>query len=83
MLDLPTAPIDQTAADVWRAFSEEESEACEEAWQKLPNDERIDSGEALLTGADDAHGHASHESQEDVVGVAIYKDRLYEVRNGH
>jgi hypothetical protein len=80
LLDLPTSPIDQSAADTWRAFTDEESVACEEAWQRLPRDQRLESGENVIAPretTDDAH--LGVDRDEDVVGVAIYKDRLYEV----
>lgn len=73
LLDLPTAPVSQGATDAWRAFSEEESAACEEAWQRLPKDEQHNTGEGLVIGPDDLG------EQADMVGVQIYKDKLYEV----
>ncbi|KAH7099022.1 DDHD domain-containing protein [Auriculariales sp. MPI-PUGE-AT-0066] len=74
LLDLPTAPIDQSAADTWRAFTEDESATCEEAWQRLPVDQRLESGENVIAPketSDDAHHEDDRE--EDAVGVAIYK----------
>ncbi|KZW00438.1 hypothetical protein EXIGLDRAFT_667492 [Exidia glandulosa HHB12029] len=75
LLDLPSAPVALSSADHWHAFSEEESAACEEAWMKLPDGLRLDSGDAN----DSPTSEDFAEQEDDVVGVAIYKDMLYEV----
>ncbi|EJD50770.1 hypothetical protein AURDEDRAFT_182151 [Auricularia subglabra TFB-10046 SS5] len=73
LLDLPTAPVTQTSSDAWRAFSEDESAACEAAWQRLPKDLQHNSGEDLAAiETDDS-------LEDDTVGVAIMRDRLFEV----
>lgn len=74
LLDLPTAPVTQGGTDAWRAFSPEESAACEEAWQRLPKDERHNTGEGLSAIVPD-----NGLDPADVVGVQIYNDKLYEV----
>lgn len=76
LLELPTAPVARSAGHHWHAFSEAESEECEDAWLQLPEECRLNSGEAY---DGPAAAEETEEDEEDVVGVAIYKDKLYEV----
>lgn len=73
LLDLPSAPVAVGHTDHWHAFTEDDSVACEDAWQQLPEEARLDSGDG-----DDSVDESFVEEEEDVVGVAIYKDKLYE-----
>ncbi|EJD52265.1 hypothetical protein AURDEDRAFT_181761 [Auricularia subglabra TFB-10046 SS5] len=75
LLNLPTAPVAQGSGHHWHAFTEAESEECEDAWLSLPEEARLNSGETYDGPAADE----MEEDEEDVVGVAIYKDKLYEV----
>ena len=76
LLDLPTAPVAKGSGNHWHSFTEEESAACEAAWLELPEECRLDSGE---TEENNVATDPMEEEEDDVVGVAIYKDRLYEV----
>lgn len=92
VLDLPIAPVTVNLKDsAWQAFTEEESEACEEAWNGLSDDERALAytyNEKLLEGGQKTpeggqktptSDQADEEEPDDVVGVSIAEDRLFEV----
>lgn len=76
LLDLPTAPVAQTK-DHWHAFTEEESDELESEWWRLPDDERRNCGP--MNGEEHRVPDELDEDDEDLVGVAIYKDKLFEV----
>ena len=80
LLELPTAPVTlSTATKDWQAFTAEESAACEDAWQKMSDEEKSaaeweDHAEDSRRSSDDIDNE-----DEDTVGVSIAKDKLFEV----
>ena len=83
LLDLPSAPVAIPSKESnWQAFTEEESAACEEAWWALGPEERRRIHEAEAYGtlySDIERTEEDEDALKDKVGVAIAKDRLFEV----
>lgn len=69
---LSSAPVTLGATPVWQQFTREESDACEEAWQALSEDEKS----TALGSADDT----TDEDHDDTkVGIPVSRDKLFEV----
>jgi hypothetical protein len=84
LLDLPTAPIAlSTQKEVpWQAFTAEESEACEAAWQALSDEDKRRSegyGVGSETASEKSPSVEEEVEDEDTVGVSIARDKLFEV----
>ncbi|KAG8944534.1 hypothetical protein FRC04_001756 [Tulasnella sp. 424] len=69
---LSSAPVTLGPTPVWQPFTREESDACEESWQALSEDEKI----TPLGFADDT----TDEDHDDTkVGIPVSRDKLFEV----
>lgn len=69
---LSSAPVTLGPTPVWQPFTREESDACEESWQALSEDEKI----TPLGSADDT----TDEDHDDAkVGIPVSRDKLFEV----
>ncbi|KAG8895226.1 hypothetical protein FRC01_012495, partial [Tulasnella sp. 417] len=69
---LASAPITLGATPIWQPFTRDESDACEEAWQALSEDEKV----IALSPADEA----TDEYHDDTkVGIPVSRDKLFEV----
>ena len=81
ILELPVAPIANIQQkDIgWQAFTAEESEQCEEAWQNLSTEERAGAESGEDDDVDKRSSSDLNDEEEDVVGVSIAKDKLFEV----
>ena len=83
-LELPSAPVTAGPKDTsWLAFTDEESAACEEAWQALPEEERHNieqsAAENTIAGGELAVDEEDVELHDEKVGVSIARDKLFEV----
>lgn len=81
ILELPTAPITSISQkDIgWQAFTAEESELCEAAWQKLSSEDRRRAEEGEDEDDEQRTSNDIEDDEEDIVGVSIAKDKLFEV----
>lgn len=69
---LASAPITLGPTPIWQPFTREESDACEDAWQALSEDEKVTS----LSPTDDI----TDEYHDDIkVGIPVSRDKLFEV----
>lgn len=69
---LASAPITLGATPIWQPFTREESDACEEAWQTLSEDEKVIALSPVDETTDEYHDDAK-------VGIPVARDKLFEV----
>lgn len=79
VLELPTAPVATSSQRnlQWLAFTGPESSECEDAWKRL-SDEEKHIAEEETTGTPKEPVDVD-DDEDDIVGVSIAKDKLFEV----
>ncbi|KAG9002630.1 hypothetical protein FRB90_011344, partial [Tulasnella sp. 427] len=68
---LSSAPIALGATPIWQPFTKEESDACEEAWLALTEDEKVP--------APSSAGEVEEDRDDTKVGIPVSRDKLFEV----